>query len=163
MDRLRIIQWATGSVGRHAAAAVMAHPELELVGAYVYSENKVGLDVGEICGIADTGVRATNSVADIIALADGLGATIDDFTFDRQVAVTDEPFEVKAGPVAAGTVSAQRFSCSAIVDGRPALTVEHITRLRGDAGHSDIPGSAHDRRAVRIVQLKEVICRGDFA
>ena len=27
---LRIIQWATGAVGRHAVAAVHRHPELEL-------------------------------------------------------------------------------------------------------------------------------------
>lgn len=275
MGRRRIIQWATGTVGRHAVAAVAAHPDLELVGAYVYSDTKVGRDIGEICGIDDTGVVATNSIDDVLALdadcvlymaqgemdpfgavdnicrllasgknvvstavtaliypqslgagvvdrlaaacaeggtsfhatgiepgwaaevvpltmsglcrkvdsilvqelldygeydspsmlfdimgfgkrpldqvpmsdpavagssfraslmllADGLGATIDDFTFDRQVAVTEEAFEVKAGSIGAGTVSAQRFSCTAVVDGRPALTVEHITRLRDD-------------------------------
>ncbi|HEY9316261.1 dihydrodipicolinate reductase [Williamsia sp.] len=275
MGRRRIIQWATGTVGRHALAAVSAHPDLELVGAYAYSDSKVGRDIGGVCGIADTGVLATNSIDDILALdadcvlymaqgemdpfgavdnicrllasgknvvstavtaliyprslgahvvdrleaacaeggtsfhatgiepgwasevvplimsglcghvesilvqelldyaaydspsmlfdimgfakrpeeqvpmsdpavagssfraplmllADGFGATIDEFTFDRRVAVTDEAFEVKAGSVAARTVSAQRFSCTAVVDGRAALTVEHITRLRDD-------------------------------
>jgi hypothetical protein len=32
---LRVLQWATGSVGRHAVAAVHDHPDLELVGALV--------------------------------------------------------------------------------------------------------------------------------
>ncbi|WP_319453409.1 MULTISPECIES: dihydrodipicolinate reductase [unclassified Mycobacterium] len=269
---LRIVQWATGSVGRHAVAAIADHPELELVGAFVYSDAKAGRDVGELCGIGDVGVVATKDPDEILALdadcvlympqgemnpmgalddicrllasgknvvstavtaliypasmgsgvvdkleaacakggssfhatgiepgwaaevlpltmsglfgridsllvqelldyttydsadmlfdimgfgmapdapvpladpvlagstfraslmlvADGLGAAIDDFDYDRQVAVADEPFDVKAGRIEAGTVSAQRFSCTAIIGGRPALTIEHITRL----------------------------------
>ena len=275
-----VIQWATGAVGRHAAAAVIDHPELELVGALVYSEDKDGRDVGELVGVelgrvGPIGVTATRDKAAILALdadcvihapqgemdpagtlddicdllasgknvvstavtahiypksagptvvdrleaacrdggtsfhgtgiepgwaaevlpltmsglfrridsilvqelldyssyasrdmlvdimgfgqapdaavpmadaalvtptfraplmlvADGLGATIDDVTFRRAVAVADEGFDVAAGRIEAGTVSAQRFACSAIVDGREAITVEHITRLRAD-------------------------------
>ncbi|HEX4431142.1 MAG TPA: dihydrodipicolinate reductase [Frankiaceae bacterium] len=272
---LRVIQWATGNVGRHAVAAIHGHPDLELVGALVYSDAKTGRDVGEICGIGDIGVTARNDPEQIFALdadcvlymaqgemnpmgalddisrllasgknvistavtpfiyprsagsvvlerleaacaeggtsfhgtgiepgwasevlplamsslfqridsllvqelldyssydsadmlfdimgfgrppgapvpmsdpaiagmvfkaplmlvADGLGAAIDDFTYDRQVAVASEPFDVKAGRIEAGTVSAMRFSATAIIGGRPALTVEHITRLGRD-------------------------------
>ena len=271
----RVIQWATGTVGRHAVAAVHRHPELELVGAYVYDRAKVGRDLGEICGLAPMGVRATGDRDEIVALdadcvlylaqgeadpmaaltdicvllasgknvistavtafiypqslgpavvekletacaqgnssfhatgiepgwaaevlpltmsglfaridsllvqelldystydsapmlfgimgfgkhpgepvpladpaaigstfgaslmllADGLGATIDRVETHRDVAVAAESFEIAAGPVAAGTVGAQRFGCTAIVDGRRALTIEHITRLRDD-------------------------------
>ena len=35
---LRVIQWATGSVGKHAVVAVHAHRDLELVGALVYPQ-----------------------------------------------------------------------------------------------------------------------------
>jgi hypothetical protein len=56
---LRVIQWATGTVGREAVAAVHAHPDLQLVGALVYSADKAGRDVGEICGIGPIGVKAT--------------------------------------------------------------------------------------------------------
>lgn len=272
---LRVIQWATGSVGRQAVAAVHRHPDLELVGAFVYSPAKAGRDVGEICGIGDIGVKATDDPDEIVAadadcvlympqgemnplgavrdicrllasgknvistavtaliypaamgrrvlarlteaclagkasfhgtgiepgwaaevlpltmsglfqridtllvqelldystydsaemmfevmgfgkrpgepvpmadpllagmtfraplmlLADGLGATIDDFLFDRQVAVAAGGFDVKAGRIEAGTVSAQRFSYTAVVDGRRAMTIEHITRLGAD-------------------------------
>jgi hypothetical protein len=272
---LRVAQWATGSVGRHAVRAVQQHPDLELVGALVYSDDKAGRDVGEICGIGEIGIPATKDPDEIAALdadcvlymsqgemdpmgalddicgllasgknvistavtafihpraagphvvepleaacaegaasfhgtgiepgwaaevlpltmsallervdslvvqelldyssydsadmlfdimgfgkapdepvpmadaslvgstfraplmllADGLGATIDDFVFDRQVAVAETAFDIKAGRIEAGTVSAQRFSYTAVVDGRRALTVEHITRLGAD-------------------------------
>jgi hypothetical protein len=272
---LRVIQWATGTVGRHAVAAVHRQPGMEVVGALVYGADKDGRDVGEICGIGEIGVTATRdrdeimtlaadcvlympqgemnpmgAVDDICALlasgknvvstavtaliypasmgqrvvdrletacvqghssfhatgiepgwaaevlpltmsslfsridsllvqelldystydsaemlfdimgfgrapdapapladpvlagstfkaslmlvADGLGATIDDFTYDRRVAVTTEAFGVTAGRIDVDTVSAQRFSCTAIIGGRPALTIEHITRLRDD-------------------------------
>jgi 2,4-diaminopentanoate dehydrogenase len=272
---LRVVQWATGTVGQHAVRAVHAHPDLELVGALVYSDDKAGRDLGAICGIGDIGIATTTDPDDVVALdadcvlymaqgemnpmgalddicrllasgknvistavtgfihpraagrrvverletacaaggtsfhgtgiepgwaaevlpltmsalfqridslvvqelldyssyesadmlfdimgfgtppdepvpmadaslagltfraplmllADGLGATIDDFVFDREVAVATEAFDVAAGRIEAGTVSAQRFSYSAVIGGRRALTVEHITRLGAD-------------------------------
>jgi hypothetical protein len=272
---LRIIQWATGSVGRHAVAAVQQHPELELVGALVYSDAKEGRDVGEVCGIDPVGVTATKDPDDIVALdadcvlympqgemnpmgalddicrllasgknvvstavtgliyprsfgdkvvgrleaactkgqssfhatgiepgwaaevlpltmsglfqridtllvqelmdyttydsadmlfdimgfgkapddpvpmadaslagvtfraplmllADGLDATIDEFVYHRDVAVAGKAFDIKAGRIEAGTVAAQRFGYTAVIGGRPALTIEHITRLGDD-------------------------------
>src|SRR5436189_6028266 len=44
---LRVIQWATGGVGKAAVEAVLNHPELELVGCWVHSADKNGRDVGE--------------------------------------------------------------------------------------------------------------------
>lgn len=273
---IRVVQWATGTVGRYAVEAVVAHPDLELVGAYVYGPDKAGRDVGEICGVGPIGVTATSDPDAIVALdadcvlympqgemnpmgalddicrllesgknvistavtafiyprscddpqvverlaaacatgqasfhgtgiepgwaaevlpltmsglfrhidslvvqelldystydsafmlfeimgfgktpdapvpmadpvalgatfraplmllADGLGAEIDDYQSHREVAVTDEAFDVKAGRIEVGTVSAQRFGYSAVIGGRRALTVEHITRLRDD-------------------------------
>jgi hypothetical protein len=67
-NKLRVIQWATGNVGRHAVAAVHDHPDLELVGARVYSDAKAGRDVGEICGLGEIGVTATYDVDEIMAL-----------------------------------------------------------------------------------------------
>lgn len=272
---IRTVQWATGSVGAHAVRAVHRHPELELVGAFVYSAGKAGRDVGEICGLPPIGVIATDdrraileleadcvlympqgeadpmgALQDICALlasgknvvstavtafiyprscgeqvvdaleqacaaggttfhatgiepgwaaevlpltmsalfaridslvvrelmdystydsapmlfdimgfgkrpeepvpmadpaalgmtfraplmllADGLGAGIEDFAHHREVVLADRVIDVAAGRVEPGTVSAQRFGYSAIVDGRAALTVEHITRLAPD-------------------------------
>ena len=65
---LRVVQWATGSVGVAAIRAVLEHPDLELVGCWVHSTDKSGRDVGDIIGGAPIGVRATDSVEEILAL-----------------------------------------------------------------------------------------------
>src|SRR5262245_60863500 len=64
----RVVQWTTGNVGRQSVQAVVAHPDLELVGCYAYSPDKVGRDVGDLCGIAPVGVAATNDVDALLAL-----------------------------------------------------------------------------------------------
>ena len=64
----RVVQWATGSMGRTALRRVIDHPDLELAGVYVYDPRKVGVDAGEIARRPPTGVRATNRIEDILAL-----------------------------------------------------------------------------------------------
>ena len=64
----RVIQWATGNVGRAALGGVANHPELELVGCWVHSPDKDGLDAGEIAGIGPIGVLATTDRERILAL-----------------------------------------------------------------------------------------------
>lgn len=65
---LRVVQWATGSVGVAAIKGVLEHPELELAGCWVHSKAKAGKDVGEIIGTEPLGVTATDSLEDILAL-----------------------------------------------------------------------------------------------
>ena len=65
---LRVIQWATGGVGRAAIEGIVAHPELELVGVWVHSADKVGRDAGELAGIDPVGVAATDDVDALLAL-----------------------------------------------------------------------------------------------
>ena len=65
---LRVVQWATGSVGVAAINGVLDHPDLELAGCWVHSPEKAGKDVGEIVGRDPLGVLATNSVEEILAL-----------------------------------------------------------------------------------------------
>ena len=65
---LRVIQWATGNVGRRGRRRLPGHPDLELVGALVYSDAKAGRDVGEQCGIGPTGVTATTDRDAVVAL-----------------------------------------------------------------------------------------------
>jgi hypothetical protein len=64
---LRVVQWTTGNVGKRSVRAVVAHPDLELAGCYAWSEDKVGRDVGELCGIDPVGVVATNDVDALLA------------------------------------------------------------------------------------------------
>ncbi|MBR9986616.1 MAG: hypothetical protein KFF68_11955 [Desulfosarcina sp.] len=64
----RVIQWATGSMGKTCLRAVIDHPDLELVGLYVYNEKKAGRDAGDIAVRNKTGVLATRSMSEILAL-----------------------------------------------------------------------------------------------
>ena len=64
----KVIQWATGNVGRHALRAVAERPDMKLVGMFTYAEAKVGMDAGELAGIAPLGVAATDDLDAIIAL-----------------------------------------------------------------------------------------------
>lgn len=65
---IRVVQWATGGVGRAAVAGVVAHPDLELVGCWVHSPDKVGVDVGVLCGLDPLGITATDDVDALLAL-----------------------------------------------------------------------------------------------
>jgi hypothetical protein len=63
----RVIQWATGGVGKAAIQGVLRHPELELVGCWVHSADKSGRDVGELAGEGPIGVLATNDIDELLA------------------------------------------------------------------------------------------------
>src|SRR6476619_7612236 len=65
---LRVVQWTTGNVGQRSVRAIVAHPDLELVGCYAWSPDKAGRDVGELCGIDPVGVTATSDVDALLAL-----------------------------------------------------------------------------------------------
>ena len=59
----RVVIWGTGFVGRMVIAEIVKHPEFELVGVGVSNPDKVGRDVGEICGMAESvGITATDDV-----------------------------------------------------------------------------------------------------
>jgi hypothetical protein len=61
--------WATGGVGAIAIDAIRRRPDLELVGVWVHSSDKVGKDAGELAGGEPLGVAATNDAEALIALA----------------------------------------------------------------------------------------------
>jgi len=65
---VRVVQWATGNIGTKSLRGVIEHPGLELVGVRVYDDAKAGVDAGDLCGIAPTGVAATTSIDDVLAL-----------------------------------------------------------------------------------------------
>lgn len=64
----KVIQWATGAMGKTCLRTVIDHPDLELVGLYVYSDKKNGLDAGDIARRPLTGVKATRSIDEILAM-----------------------------------------------------------------------------------------------
>src|SRR5688572_12715794 len=64
----RVVQWSTGNVGRYALRGIINHPDLELAGLWVHSDDKVGRDAGELAGVGPVGVAATNDVDALLAL-----------------------------------------------------------------------------------------------
>ncbi len=273
--KYRVIQWATGHVGKHALRAIAQHPELELVGLWVSSEDKAGQDAGALCGLGRVGVAATRDAEKLMALdadcvsyaaatdyrpgeaiddlcrilasgknvvtssfvpliypwqvvpafaeqleaacqqggtsffcsgidpgfspdalpivlsslseriesvraqeifnyatydqpttlfevmgfgkppgtlvpllvpgalsmawgasvrmiADALKVELEEIRQSHEVVVADEPFEISCGRIEVGTVAGLHFEVSGIVRGKPAITVEHVTRLRDD-------------------------------
>lgn len=68
MAKLRIVQWATGNIGSRSLQGVIDHPDLELVGLWVHSDDKVGRDAGELVGRDPVGILATNDIEEIAAL-----------------------------------------------------------------------------------------------
>src|SRR5690242_12735924 len=66
---MRVVVWSTGGAGANAIDAIRRRPDLELVGVWVHSPDKVGKDAGELAGLAPLGVAATNDAEALIALA----------------------------------------------------------------------------------------------
>jgi hypothetical protein len=64
----RVVVWSTGGVGSVAIDAIRLRPDLELVGVWVHSPDKVGKDVGELSGGDPVGLAATNDADALIAL-----------------------------------------------------------------------------------------------
>lgn len=64
----RIVHCGTGNTGKAALKGILHHPDLELVGWYVWSADKVGMDAGEICGEELTGIKASNDLDAMLAL-----------------------------------------------------------------------------------------------
>ena len=49
----RVMQWATGTIGRRALAMSLEHPDLEVVGVRVFDPAKVGQDAGALAEIGE--------------------------------------------------------------------------------------------------------------
>jgi len=67
---MRVVQWSTGNVGRHAIAGIAARPDLELTGVWVSTSDKVGRDAGELAGLdRPLGIVATGDADALLATA----------------------------------------------------------------------------------------------
>src|SRR5688500_17774235 len=64
----RVAQWSTGNVELHALRMIIGHPDLELVGLVVHSDDKAGRDAGELVGGDAVGVEATTDPEEIVGL-----------------------------------------------------------------------------------------------
>ena len=67
-----------------------------------------------------------------VAIEDLLGRKLTGETLYPIIHIEAEDIEVAIGVIKAGTTAATRFEITGMVGGKPAIVVEHITRVRGD-------------------------------
>ncbi len=63
------------------------------------------------------------------ALADALGAPLDEIREDSERVAVDHDLESALGPIPAGTAAGLRFELQGIVAGEPRIFIEHVTRM----------------------------------
>ena len=82
-------------------------------------------------------------------IAAALDVELDEVRETHERRAADETFTIPPGTVEAGTMAGLRFEVQGIVGGRPAIVVEHVTRLRDDiAPDWPQPGGAGSYRIV---------------
>ena len=65
----------------------------------------------------------------ITLIADTLGVELEEIRETHERAAMDRDVEIAVGTIRAGTTAASRFDVQGIVNGRPAICVEHYTRV----------------------------------
>ncbi|MBI3692836.1 MAG: diacylglycerol kinase, partial [Mycolicibacterium aromaticivorans] len=82
-------------------------------------------------------------------LAAGLGIEVDEITESYQREPAPEDFDIAVGHVAKDTLAVLQFEIRGMVNGHPAIVIEHITRLRPDL-RPDLPQPASGGGSYRI-------------
>ena len=79
----------------------------------------------------------SDSWAGVVRLiADEIGAELDEIREISEVAPAPEAIDIAVGRIDKGTIGAIRFEVQGLVDGRPVVAIEHVTRVHDDAGAS---------------------------
>ena len=91
-----------------------------------------GKPPGEVPMLFQPGVLSVAWGTAIRQLAAGLKVDVDAITENYQLEPAPVAFDIAAGHIPEGGVAAVRFEITGMVEGHPAIVVEHVTRLRGD-------------------------------
>jgi 2,4-diaminopentanoate dehydrogenase len=129
---------------------------LEIVDYATYDSATVMFDVmgfgkpiDEIPMLLQPGVLSLAWGSVVRQLAAGLGIDLDEVT-ERHVRVpAAEDFDIASGHIPKGSAAALRFEVLGMVDGQPAVVLEHVTRLREDLC-PEWPQPAQDGGSYRI-------------
>jgi 2,4-diaminopentanoate dehydrogenase len=108
-----------------------------------------GKPLDEIPILLQPGVLSLAWGSVVRQLAAGLGISLDEVkeTYVREPAPED--FDIASGHIAKGTAAALRFEVQGMLDGKPAVVLEHITRLRNDL-QPDWPQPAQEGGSYRV-------------
>jgi hypothetical protein len=91
-----------------------------------------GKPIDEIPMLLQSGVLSLAWGSVIRQLAAGLGIELDGIEEMYVREPAPEDFDISSGHIAKGTAAALRFEVIGLVDGAPAVVLEHVTRLRED-------------------------------
>jgi hypothetical protein len=108
-----------------------------------------GKPLDEVPMLLQPGVLSMAWGSVIRQLADGLGLALDKVTEEYTRVPAPESFDIASGHIHEGTTAALRFEVQGIVDGKPAVVLEHVTRLRDDLC-PDWPQPAQEGGSYRI-------------
>lgn len=72
----RVIQWATGNVGKYALRAIIGHHDLELAGVFTHNTEKHGVDAGEM-SLLGTAMHAIHAVRHVCEAEPGIRTFLD--------------------------------------------------------------------------------------
>jgi hypothetical protein len=108
-----------------------------------------GRPLDEIPMLLQPGVLSLAWGSVVRQLAAGLGVSLDEVseTYVREPAPED--FDIASGHIPKGSAAALRFEVRGMVDGKPAVVLEHVTRLRNDLC-PDWPQPAQEGGSYRI-------------
>ncbi len=91
-----------------------------------------GNEIGDLPMLYQPGVLSIAWGTAIRQMAAGLGIEVDEIKDAVEQEPAPEDFDVAVGTIKKGTVAAVRFVIEGMVEGKPVIVVEHVTRLRGD-------------------------------
>jgi hypothetical protein len=108
-----------------------------------------GKPLDEVPILLQPGVLGIAWGTSIRQLAAGLGIEVDTIEENCEREPAPEDFDIAAGHVPKGSVAALRFEIRGMVAGRPAIVIEHVTRLRKDL-RPDWPQPAQPGGSYRV-------------
>ncbi|HEY1840818.1 MAG TPA: diacylglycerol kinase [Mycobacterium sp.] len=129
---------------------------MEIVDYATYDSATVMFDVmgfgkplDEIPMLLQPGVLSLAWGSVVRQLAAGLGIDLDQVTERHERIPASEDFDIAAGHIPKGSAAALRFEVLGLVDGEPAVVLEHVTRLREELC-ADWPQPAQPGGSYRI-------------
>jgi 2,4-diaminopentanoate dehydrogenase len=91
-------------------------------------------------------------------IAAGLEVELDEIKETQERRPADKTFEIALGTVEAGTMAGLRFEIQGIVGGRPAIVVEHVTRLHDDVAPDWPQSPAHGSYRIVVEGSPSMTC-----
>lgn len=159
---IRVVQWATGAVGRGALQELIENPDFQLVGVLVYDPAKAGQDAGALCGLPPTtGVLATTDKDEILAL----GADVVVHTASKAHAIETNAEDI-CRLLAAGTsvITTTSYNHLPTYGAETEAAFVHACRQGGSRFHAagENPGFMFERLVATVTGLSKTIDRIDL-